>query len=88
MTFPETSDDALLKQALEMPVQTDEAKTAEPAQAPRDVSMMTEDEQIAYAMQLSLAAEAGAAKEESMEVDEEPAKPKTEEAQVRNLGKC
>jgi len=73
----ETSEEALLQRALAMSMDTGEAPAAAPApaagaQPQRDLSSMTEEEQIAYAMQMSMAdsdkAEGGV--EESMEVDD------------------
>ena len=51
----ESAEEALLKQALEMSMQVGEEETpvTTPVVAP-DFSTMTEDEQIAYAMQMSL----------------------------------
>ena len=49
----ETDEEALLKQALDMSMDQDA-----PADSPPDMSAMTEEEQIAYAMQMSLGASA------------------------------
>jgi len=60
----ETEDDALLKQALEMsmhPTAADEdSVTGKQGTSVRDFSMMSEEEQFAYAMQMSLGESAGA----------------------------
>jgi len=71
----ETSEEALLQRALAMSMDTDETpavnKTA--AQPERDLSSMTEEEQIAYAMQMSMAdhdTNPSGAAEESMDVDD------------------
>ena len=86
--FPavDTSDDALLKQALEMSMQVDgDTPSAETTPAPaapsRDISLMSEEEQIEIAMQMSLAASA-AAGEESMDTDQAEASAK-DDAKVR-----
>jgi len=69
----ESSEEALLQRALAMSMDTEEGgKDSRPAKQPeRDLSSMTEEEQIAYAMQMSMAdndkKEGG---EESMEVDD------------------
>ena len=56
------NEEARLKQALEMSMQVDAPSSVEtevkPVVAP-DVSSMTEEQEIAYAMQMSLAADAG-----------------------------
>jgi len=53
----ESSEEALLKQALEMSMQPDSESPAMPAHDPAmDFAMMSEEEQIAYAMQMSLGA--------------------------------
>lgn len=72
----ESSEEALLQRALAMSMDTEEgaadtkATAAKPAPE-RDLSSMTEEEQIAYAMQMSMADnEKQEAGEESMEVDE------------------
>jgi len=71
----ETSEEALLQRALAMSMDTEETPAANKtaAQPERDLSSMTEEEQIAYAMQMSMAdhdtGPSGAA-EESMEVDD------------------
>ena len=58
---PETNEEALLKQALDMSMQPDDAavSSATPAtggsSAMPDFAMMSEEDQIAYAMQLSMA---------------------------------
>ena len=57
-------DDPVLARALAMSVGESGASSAEP-----DLSAMTEDEQIAYAMRMSMQEEAGAS-EEKMDVDE------------------
>jgi len=67
----ESSEEALLQRALAMSMDTGEAGGAAPKE--RDLSSMTEEEQIAYAMQMSMAdAEKPEepAKAESMDVDE------------------
>jgi len=67
----ESSEEALLQRALAMSMDTGESGPAAPKE--RDLSSMTEEEQIAYAMQMSMAdAEKPeeAAKAESMDVDE------------------
>lgn len=53
----ETSEEALLQRALAMSMDTEEgaAPAAKAAQPERDLSTMTEEEQIAYAMQMSMA---------------------------------
>jgi len=53
----DTGEDALLKQALEMSMVQDE-ESAEPTPAVPDFATMTEEEQIAYAMQMSLTSSA------------------------------
>lgn len=74
-------EDAVLKQALEMSMQqADSSATTTPVAPPAavpDFSMMTEDEQIAYALQMSMQNEAAEKAEAAtpMETDEE--KPKT-----------
>jgi len=67
----ETSEEAMLQRALAMSMDTGEAGTgAAPAPA-RDLSNMTEEEQIAYAMQMSMAdAEKAEETPDSMDVDE------------------
>lgn len=53
----DTDEDLLLKQALEMsmqPTASDDEQTSGPSLATRDFSMMSEDEQVAYAMQMSM----------------------------------
>jgi len=53
----ETDEDLLLKQALEMsmqPTASDDEQTTAPTIVTRDFSMMSEDEQVAYAMQMSM----------------------------------
>uniref|UniRef100_A0A131YG13 26S proteasome non-ATPase regulatory subunit 4 n=2 Tax=Rhipicephalus TaxID=426455 RepID=A0A131YG13_RHIAP len=80
-----SSEERLLERALAMSMETDPAPPTTTASLP-DFSAMTEDEQIAYAMQMSLqqaqadgpstgAAPAAAVKEEPMETDE-PEEPK------------
>merc|ERR1712183_1264576 len=67
----ESSEEALLQRALAMSMDTGEAGGAAPKE--RDLSSMTEEEQIAYAMQMSMAdAEKPEepAKAASMDVDE------------------
>ncbi|XP_037504445.1 26S proteasome non-ATPase regulatory subunit 4 isoform X2 [Rhipicephalus sanguineus] len=75
-----SSEERLLERALAMSMETDPAPPTTTASLP-DFSAMTEDEQIAYAMQMSLqqaqsdgpstgAAPAAAVKEEPMETDE------------------
>jgi len=68
----ESSEEALLQRALAMSMDTGEPGAAAPPKE-RDLSSMTEEEQIAYAMQMSMAdAEKPeeTAKSESMDVDE------------------
>lgn len=56
----ESNEDALLKQALEMSMQEDaEEPVEEPTPTVPDFAMMSEEEQIAYAMQMSLEPSAG-----------------------------
>ncbi|KAL1439236.1 hypothetical protein MTO96_010274 [Rhipicephalus appendiculatus] len=85
-----SSEERLLERALAMSMETDPAPPTTTASLP-DFSAMTEDEQIAYAMQMSLqqaqadgpstgAAPAAAVKEEPMETDE-PEEPKKDEAE-------
>lgn len=53
----ETDEDLLLKQALEMsmqPTASDDEQMSAPSVVTRDFSMMSEDEQVAYAMQMSM----------------------------------
>ena len=60
MYCTDTNEEALLKQALDMSMQPDDGSsgpTPAPASAVPDFSMMTEEDQIAYAMQLSMAPE-------------------------------
>merc|ERR1712243_425422 len=67
----ESSEEALLQRALAMSMDTGESGQAAPKE--RDLSSMTEEEQIAYAMQMSMAdAEKPeeSAKAESMDVDD------------------
>jgi len=68
----ETSEEAMLQRALAMSMDTGEAGTGPAAPAPaRDLSTMTEEEQIAYAMQMSMAdAEKAEKTPDSMDVDE------------------
>jgi len=67
----ESSEEALLKQALEMSMQPDSESPSMPAHDPAmDFAMMSEEEQIAYAMQMSL----GAPPDESMDTDTEDSK--------------
>ena len=58
MCYVDTDEDLLLKQALEMsmqPTASDDEQTSQaPSLATRDFSMMSEDEQVAYAMQMSM----------------------------------
>lgn len=72
-----TNEEALLQRALAMSMDTTEGDEAAPvARAPsRDLASMTEEEQIAYAMQMSMADLPGEepAKEESMDVDDKDA---------------
>ena len=58
---PESNEDAMLKQALEMSLQPEpETASTTPAAPPvPDFSMMSEEEQIAYAMQMSMQPDAG-----------------------------
>lgn len=74
------SEEALLRRALAMSMEPEGAQTSggAPAQRANDepnLAAMTEDEQIAYAMRMSMQEEAGpsagAAKSEAMEVDDE-----------------
>lgn len=65
----ESSEDAMLKQALEMSMQPDSEEAAPNTAAPQefpDFAGMTEEEQIAYAMQMSMAA---GGEDEAMETD-------------------
>eukprot|EP00092_Neocalanus_flemingeri_P021502 GFUD01023316.1.p1 GENE.GFUD01023316.1~~GFUD01023316.1.p1 ORF type:complete len:373 (+),score=162.03 GFUD01023316.1:59-1177(+) len=67
----ESSEEALLQRALAMSMDTGETGGAAPKE--RDLSSMTEEEQIAYAMQMSMADSEKAeepAKAESMDVDD------------------
>lgn len=67
-----SSEDALLQRALAMSMDTDEATTGSSGGGP-DLGAMTEEEQIAYAMRMSMAdsgEKSTANAEESMEVDE------------------
>ena len=60
--FVENSEDALLKQALEMSMQVETpapAPEVERRPTPPDFGTMTEEQQIAYAMHMSLAPSAG-----------------------------
>lgn len=73
----ETSEEALLQRALAMSMDSEDTAAAAPGaprKAPRqerDLATMTEEEQIAYAMQMSMAdAPEGGASEESMDVDD------------------
>jgi len=53
----ETDEDLLLKQALEMsmlPTASDDEQMSAPSLPTRDFSLMSEDEQVAYAMQMSM----------------------------------
>lgn len=80
-----SNEEALLQRALAMSMDTGEAEEAAAASTapkpsarePRDLASMTEEEQIAYAMQMSMAdiqeAEEPAKEEESMEVDDKDA---------------
>jgi len=72
-----SNEEALLQRALAMSMDTTEGEeTAPAARAPtRDLASMTEEEQIAYAMQMSMADMPGEdpPKEESMEVDDKDA---------------
>jgi len=82
-TADASNEEALLQRALAMSMDTGEAEeaAAEPpaaarSQAPRDLASMTEEEQIAYAMQMSMAdmqEPEEPAKEESMDVDDKDA---------------
>jgi len=68
----ESSEEALLQRALAMSMDTGEAGAAAPKE--RDLGSMTEEEQIAYAMQMSMADSEKpeeASKAESMDVDEQ-----------------
>merc|ERR1719232_2275657 len=73
-TEDESSEEAMLQRALAMSMDTGLAGTgAAPAAPARDLSNMTEEEQIAYAMQMSMAdveKSEEAPKSESMDVDE------------------
>jgi len=65
----ESSEDAMLKQALEMSMQPESEDSAPNTAAPQefpDFAGMTEEEQIAYAMQMSMAA---GGEDEAMETD-------------------
>ena len=58
----ETDEDLLLKRALEIstqPTASDDRQISSPSLAIRDFSMMSEDEQVAYAMQLSMGPTSG-----------------------------
>jgi len=61
----ESSEDAMLKQALEMSMQPDAEETTSAPEFP-NFAGMTEEEQIAYAMQMSMAADG---EDEAMETD-------------------
>jgi len=75
-TEDESSEEAMLQRALAMSMDTGPAGTGAAPAAPapaRDLSSMTEEEQIAYAMQMSMAdveKSEEAPKSESMDVDE------------------
>merc|ERR1711999_3834 len=66
----ESSEEALLQRALAMSMDTGEAGGAAPKE--RDLASMTEEEQIAYAMQMSMAENEGGegGSEEKMDVDD------------------
>jgi len=75
----ESSEEALLQRALAMSMDTDEGAPATatapgaPRKAPRqerDLATMTEEEQIAYAMQMSMAESEGGGEVEGMEVED------------------
>merc|ERR1712212_487751 len=76
----ESSEEALLQRALAMSMDTDDSTTAavapgapkKAARPERDLAAMTEEEQIAYAMQMSMAENEGGegGSEEKMEVDD------------------
>jgi len=73
-----SNEEALLQRALAMSMDTEEESATPPtASQPRDLASMTEEEQIAYAMQMSMADMPGddepAKEEESMEVDDKDA---------------
>ena len=53
--FTDTNEETLLKQALEMSMQADDEGESEAEKTPvPDFSMMNEEQQIAYAMQMSM----------------------------------
>lgn len=67
-----SSEEALLEKALAMSLETDNSQGVGPTSSIPDFAMMSEDEQIAYAMQMSLQhahESAGSSKEEPMETD-------------------
>jgi len=74
----ESSEEALLQRALAMSMDTEEGAPAAaapgaPRKAPRqerDLATMTEEEQIAYAMQMSMAESEGGGEAEGMEVED------------------
>merc|ERR1712203_828773 len=75
----ESSEEALLQRALAMSMDTDDSAPVAPgapkkaARPERDLAAMTEEEQIAYAMQMSMAENEGGegGSEEKMEVDKD-----------------
>jgi len=79
-TEEESSEEALLQRALAMSMDSEDAvqapgaprKAPQPQRPERDLATMTEEEQIAYAMQMSMADAGGeeTPAEESMEVDD------------------
>jgi len=68
------SEEALLQRALAMSMETDETSAeSDPPADSAELNMMTEEEQIAYAMRMSMQEEAGPSKKEegeAMDVDE------------------
>merc|ERR1711948_56544 len=74
----ESSEEALLQRALAMSMDTDDSAPVAPgapkkaARPERDLASMTEEEQIAYAMQMSMAENEGGegGSEEKMDVDD------------------
>jgi len=65
----ESSEEALLQRALAMSMDTEDASSGGVTKE-KDLGSMTEEEQIAYAMQMSMADNEEPAKAESMDVDE------------------
>merc|ERR1712083_480773 len=78
-TAPAPEDEAMLARALEMSMEPGDSKpnTNTAASAEPNLAAMTEEEQIEYAMRMSMQESdttEGAAKEEKMEVDDAPTK--------------